>query len=53
MFVGLVAVLGRDLEYWFEIAGLSLSWITLIPAGVLAAALLRPTIGIRVVPPRE
>jgi hypothetical protein len=42
MFVALVTVLGRDLEYWFELTGLALSWITLIPAGVLAAMLLRP-----------
>lgn len=53
MFVALVAVLGRDLEYWFEITGLALSWITLIPAGVLAAVILRPADGIRAFQPQD
>jgi len=40
-FVLLIALLGRDLEYWFEITGLCLVWAACLPVGALAAAVLR------------
>ncbi|HEX6335942.1 MAG TPA: hypothetical protein VFZ85_03245 [Jiangellaceae bacterium] len=38
-FVALVSILGRDLEYWYELAGLSLAWTALIVVGVLTGGL--------------
>jgi hypothetical protein len=44
-FVLLVGLLGRHLEYWYELVGLSLSWTVLAATGVLASLLLRREAG--------
>jgi hypothetical protein len=49
----LLAVLGRDLEYTYEVLAITVAWTTLIVTGILAAVIFRPGGATRLLGPQH